>query len=66
METAVVAHPAQEAAPPVNIVEKYVDRRTGLLVRERNPRAVQEYFRRGALPPRDRFFRRDRPVPPVR
>jgi len=67
MEAAVKAYPgAEEQEPPVNIVMRHVDRRTGLLVRERNPRAVLEYFRRGVLPPRDRFFRRDRPVPTVR
>ncbi len=66
MEAAVAAYPMVDTDPPVNIVERYVDRRTGLLVRERNPRAVSEYFRRGVLPPRDRVFRRDRPVPPVR
>ena len=66
MESAVAAFPSEEPEPPVNIVERYVDRQTGLLVRERNPRAVLEYFRSSALPPRDRFFRRDRPVPTVR
>lgn len=66
MEAAVAAYPYKEQDPPVNIVERYVDRQTGLLVRERNPRAVLEYFRRSVLPPRDRFFRRDQPVPTVR
>lgn len=66
MEAAVAAYPGAEPEPPANIVERFVDRRTGLLVREKNLRGVREYYRRGALPPRDRFFRRDRPVQPVR
>ncbi len=66
MESAANAYPGEEPDPPVSIVEQYVDQRTGLLVRERNPRAVREFFRRGALPPRDRFFRRDQPVLPIR
>jgi membrane carboxypeptidase/penicillin-binding protein len=66
MEAAVAAYPWKDQEPPANIVKRFVDRQTGLLVRERNPRAVPEYFRRSVLPPRDRFFRRDRPVPTVR
>ena len=55
-----------EPPRPRDIVEKMIDTRTGLLVRDFNPRARRALFREGALPRRDRFFRRDEPVPVVR
>jgi hypothetical protein len=45
---------------------RHVDERTGLLVRSWNPHARLELFRVGALPPRDRFWRRDQEVPVLR
>lgn len=51
---------------PRLVVERHVDPATGLLVRGFNPRAESELFRRGALPRRDRFVRRDRPAPVIR
>ena len=44
----------------------HVDPRTGLRVSERKRRAVEDWARRGALPPRDRWWRSDEPVPVVR
>ncbi len=66
METAAASRPGPLRRRPRRVVERFVDSRTGLLVRERNPRARKEYFRLGALPRRDRFFRKNRKVPPIR
>jgi len=66
MEVAVPARPARKLELPRGIVERYVDPRTGLLVRSFNVRARKELFRQVAQPARDRFFRSDSPVPVVR
>ena len=66
MEDAVPARPARSLTVPEAIVEKYVDPRTGLLVRSTHSRALRELFHRYELPPRDRFWRTDRSLPPVR
>jgi len=66
MRSAVGARPPSELRRPRKVVERHVDPKTGLLVRERNRRAEPELFRRGALPPRDRFWRSDDSVPVVR
>jgi len=66
MQAAVRLRPARELSQPRSIVERWVDPDTGLLVRERNRKARSELFRRGALPPRDRFWRSDPAVPVVR
>lgn len=50
------------AARPEEVVPRWVDSRSGLLVRSRNPRAVEELFLESALPPRDRWWRSDEPV----
>jgi penicillin-binding protein 1B len=58
---------AERALPrPDGVVEAWIEPESGLLVRERNPRAVRELFRDGAEPPRARFWRIDEPVPVVR
>jgi membrane carboxypeptidase/penicillin-binding protein len=66
MEQALVARPRRELDRPRNVVERHINPRTGLLVRETNNSARLELFRRGALPRRDRFWRLDRPIPVVR
>ncbi len=66
MLAAVPARPPRTLDRPRDIVERYVDSTTGLLVRERHRHAVLERFRRGALPPRDRFWRRDTPLSVVK
>jgi len=66
MAEAVEARPARAMARPGGVVEETIDPSTGLLVRSFNPRARRELFRRATLPPRDRFWRSDRPVAVVR
>ena len=66
MTEAVPARPDRPVKMPHGIVERYVDPRTGLLVRDFNRRARKELFRLGAQPPRDRFWRADKPTPVVR
>jgi len=65
MRQAVPAHPGRGIERPRNVVERWVDPRSGLLVREGRRGAEPERFRKGALPPRDRFWRVDRPAPVV-
>jgi penicillin-binding protein 1B len=65
METAVATRPTALPGRPRGVVERFVDTKTGLMVRERNPRARKEYFRFSQIPRRDRFFRRDRKVPVI-
>jgi penicillin-binding protein 1B len=66
MAEAVPARPGRTIRMPSGLVERHVDPRTGLLVRSFNPRARTELFRRAALPPRARFWRKDSPAPVVR
>jgi len=65
MATAVATRPGSPPERPRLVVERFVDSKTGLLVRERNPRARKEYFRFNQLPRRDRFFRKDSKVPVI-
>jgi penicillin-binding protein 1B len=65
MAEAVPARSARTIPMPSGVVERHIDPRTGLLVRSFNPRARTELFRRAALPPRARFWRKDSPVPVV-
>jgi penicillin-binding protein 1B len=58
--------PERTLEPPGDVVTLHVDERTGLLVRSWNPHAHADLFRLGALPPRDRFWRRDTAVAVVR
>jgi membrane carboxypeptidase/penicillin-binding protein len=66
MAEAVPARPARTIPMPPGVVKRHIDPRTGLLVRSFNPRARAELFRRAALPPRARFWRKDSPAPVVR
>jgi penicillin-binding protein 1B len=66
MAAAVPARPARSLARPPGVVERYVDPKTGLLVRSFSPRARKELFRQTGLPPRDRFWRSESPVRVVR
>ncbi len=61
MERAVPTRQGRRLARPEAVVERRVDPATGLLVRAWS-KGRMELFRRGALPPRDRLFRHDRPV----
>jgi penicillin-binding protein 1B len=66
MAAAVRLRPKRELDRPRNVVERFINPRTGLLVREKSGDARLELFRRGALPRRDRFWRIDRAIPVVR
>jgi penicillin-binding protein 1B len=66
MRRGVGLRPGRELRRPSQLVMRHVDERTGLLVRSWNPHARLELFRVGALPPRDRFWRRDQEVPVLR
>jgi penicillin-binding protein 1B len=65
MATAAVTRPVSDPSRPSDVVTRWIDPRTGLLVRERHARARQEIFRKGALPRRNRFWRADRAVPVI-
>jgi penicillin-binding protein 1A len=65
MERAAWARPPEEVSVPADVIERRVDPRTGLLVRG-GSKGYAELFRRGALPPRDRWLRHDAPVTVVR
>jgi len=66
MQTAVPARPTHRVEMPRRVVRRYVDSRTGLLVRESNRRARSEVFHKKALPRRDRFWRVDPSAPVLR
>ncbi|MEL7059880.1 MAG: transglycosylase domain-containing protein [Acidobacteriota bacterium] len=66
METAVAARPPHSIERPPTVVERWIDPKTGLLVRSFSPGAQSELFLRGRLPPRDRFWRTDEPVEVLR
>lgn len=66
MESAVPARPPHPVDRPEGVVSLWVDPETGLLVRRGHRRATPELFSERARPPRDRFWRRDEPVPVVR
>jgi membrane peptidoglycan carboxypeptidase len=66
MRRAVPALPPRSRLRPEEIVEKWIHSETGLVVSRGNRHASREIFNRSALPPRDRFWRRDRPIPVVR
>jgi 1A family penicillin-binding protein len=65
MAGAAPARPPLAHNAPQGIIKAYVDPETGLRVGERNRRAYEEVYRRGATPRRDRFWRRDKAVPVV-
>lgn len=66
MARAAPARPREAPQPPRGIVLRSVDPTTGLLVRDSHPRAQDEVFRRGNLPPKDHRFWPDGPGPVIR
>jgi penicillin-binding protein 1B len=54
------------ARKPEEVIRRSIDPRTGLRVNDGHRRAEADWFRRGALPPRARWWRDDEPVPVVR
>ncbi len=50
---------------PKDVVEMWVQERTGLLVREGRPGARAELYRKGTLPPRKRWWKIDTPMQPL-
>lgn len=67
-EVAAALRPAEPGSDdlPAGVVERWVDPRTGLLVRSWTPGARREVFRRGTVPRRDRFWRSDAPENVIR
>ncbi len=51
---------------PPDIVEMWVQERTGLLVREGGSGARRELYRKGTLPPRKRWWKFDAPMAPIK
>ncbi len=51
---------------PDEVIRRSIDPKTGLRVGDGHRRAEVDWFRRGALPPRGRWWRDDAPVPVVR
>ena len=66
MEKAARARPPRPNRRPAGVVTRYIDPKTGLLVRSFRPGAEAEVFRRGALPTRNRFWRDDEAEPVIR
>ena len=66
VERAAPAWPWRAIERPRGIVTRHIDPTTGLRVVRLHPRAEPELFRRGALPPRDSWFREDEPVDVIR
>jgi penicillin-binding protein 1A len=62
MERAWKARPPHEVERPRRIVEVTLDPKTGLRVRRGKRGAEIELFRRRAIPPSKRFWRRPTPV----
>lgn len=65
MALAAAMRPPREVPPPRGVIEGFVDPETGRRVGAGHRRAEPELFRRGATPPRRRFWRPDPPLPPV-
>ena len=65
MALAAALRPPRAVPAPAGVIEGFVDPATGRRVRAGHARAEPELFRRGALPPRRRFWRADPPLPPV-
>ena len=63
MEVAVPAYPSPPPSPPREIVERWVEEETELLLRRPRQGVRQEVFRRGFEPPRRRIYRIDSAVP---
>lgn len=54
-----------EKDPPLGIVERWYDPHTGRLTRKGKKGAVRGFFKRGALPPRERWFSKKEALPVV-
>jgi penicillin-binding protein 1A len=65
MALAAALRPPHAVEAPAGVIAAFVDPATGRRVRPGHPRAEAELFRRGAEPPRRRFWRSDPPLPPV-
>ncbi len=65
MARAVPVRPDLTIERPGDVVERWVQPRTGLLVGEGRLGARAELYRKGTLPTRKRWWRIDRPVPVV-
>jgi penicillin-binding protein 1B len=65
MVGAVPARAPYEVERPENIVERWVELGTGLLVREGRAGARPELYRRGTLPERRRWWKIDEPMPVI-
>jgi membrane peptidoglycan carboxypeptidase len=65
MVAAVPARPPRALQRPKQVVARWIDPESGLRVREGRRDSLQELFRKGKLPPRNRFWRVDRAVPVV-
>jgi membrane peptidoglycan carboxypeptidase len=65
MERAVPSRSPVRPAEPRRIVHRWVERDTGLIVREGRDGAYEEIFRRGALPRWRRWYRSDEPEPVI-
>jgi membrane peptidoglycan carboxypeptidase len=65
MALAAALRPPRAVEAPAGVIAAFVDPATGRRVRPGHPRAEAELFRRGAEPPRRRFWRSDPPLPPV-
>ena len=57
MAKAVSAYPARSPRKPAGVVVRRVDTNSGLI---RSRSGEEEFFRRGVMPPKDRFWRRER------
>lgn len=65
MTAAVAARPPRTVPRPDGVVTAWVQDSTGRRVREGRRGSHPELFRKGAEPPRRRFWRGDPPLPPV-
>ncbi len=65
MRNAVRARPTFQVERPGEVVERWVDTTTGLLVREGRSDARPELYRKGTLPARKRWWRIDAPMPAI-
>jgi hypothetical protein len=65
MAKAVPARADYALERPRDVVEMWVQERTGLLVREGRLGARAELYRKGTLPPRKRWWKIDTPMEPI-
>jgi len=63
MTAAAPTRPAEAVERPDDVVERLIQDRSGLLVSRPRRGTHSDLFRRGAMPPSRRFWRRDDPIP---